>query len=201
MTNFSQNGASVHKPKPLPSQHELKALFHYNPDTGTFLRVLSRSNAHRSGTTAGTVTNTGYRKVWVNNTYYYASRLIWMWMTGEDPDVYVVDHINGNRNDNRWSNLRKANNVQNARNSRDWSSKRTGLPRGVAICGNKYKATIMKSHKNIHLGVFGTPEEAHAAYAAAKALLHGEFAGSYRSADTDETVTNYPAQPAINPKA
>lgn len=85
----------------------------------------------------------------------------------------MVDHINGNALDNRRSNLRICTNAQNQCNSR--ARNKTGF-KGVHHRGNKYYAQITVNRKCITLGVYVTPEEAHAAYCKAALEYHGEFA-------------------------
>jgi len=93
-----------------------------------------------------------------------------------DNGIYV-DHINGNTLDNRKENLRLATNQQNAVNSRKPKNNTSGL-KGVIFYPkqNRWRAFIKFNYKQIHLGMFGTKEEAHAAYCAKAIELYGEFA-------------------------
>lgn len=86
-----------------------------------------------------------------------------------------VDHINCNPTDNRRSNLRLATAAENAWNRRAERSARIPL-KGVCLVKGKYQAAIQRHGKRVHLGQFQTAEAAHAAYAAAAKVLHGEFA-------------------------
>lgn len=99
-------------------------------------------------------------------------------MTGEWPLKYV-DHINCNGRDNRWENLRLANNSQNGYNARLSRRNKFGF-KGVYL--NKrdgtYTAEIRNNWKKYHLGTFKTPEEAHQAYVNAAIKFGGEFARS-----------------------
>lgn len=95
-------------------------------------------------------------------------------MTGDWP-ANLVDHIDMNKSNNAWSNLRDATKSQNGKNSRAKRTNKFGL-KGVCKVGNRYQAQIGCDGVKHHLGLFGTPEEAHAAYAAAAKELHGEFA-------------------------
>jgi len=92
------------------------------------------------------------------------------------PDGYVVDHINGNRLDNRKSNLRIVTRRQNGKN-RGINSNNTSGYKGVTFDSrsNKYRASIMSDYKIIHLGTFQTAEEAAEAYAEASRKYHGEY--------------------------
>lgn len=88
-----------------------------------------------------------------------------------------VDHINGNKLDNRKSNLRIATRSQNNANSKLSSHNNSGY-RGVGWmpARNKWRARIQINGKGIHLGLFETIEEAALAYNAAARKYFGEFA-------------------------
>lgn len=101
-----------------------------------------------------------------------ASRLIMNAQKGQ-----IVDHINGNKLDNRKANLRFATKQQNRANGGPMNRNKSGF-RGVSL-GNKMKrwrAEIKVGDKNIHLGYFDTPEEAAKAWDEAALEHHGEFA-------------------------
>lgn len=100
-----------------------------------------------------------------------------------------VDHINGDRLDNRKGNLRLCNRDQNNYNRGDISRNKLGLKGVVKMrCCNRYRAEIWFDKKRKHLGLFLTPEEAHAAYCEAAKELHGEFANFGRpSSRIEET--------------
>lgn len=92
-------------------------------------------------------------------------------------DGCVVDHINGDKLDNRRSNLRVCYQAQNKMNCGSYRSNTSGF-KGVTWdkrCG-KWLAQIMVNHKNYNLGRFATPEDAHRAYCEAADRMHGEFA-------------------------
>ena len=102
--------------KRLPPRDELRRKFDYNPETGQFTRL---------GNNPGRVANLNecnhsrYRSVRVNNERYLIHRLIWVWMTGTDPGELEVDHINNNRQDNSWNNLRLVTRQQKQLNRAD----------------------------------------------------------------------------------
>lgn len=151
----------------------LLALLRYDPETGRFIRLVKRGS-ERVGTVAGTVNKNGYCQVQVEGRLHRAHRLAWFYMTGEWPEA-DVDHVNGDRLDNRWKNLREATRSQNNANRRATIDK--GL-KGTSynIRRGRWMAKINVNHQQIYLGYFDTAEEAHAAYVAAARLHYGEFA-------------------------
>jgi HNH endonuclease/AP2 domain len=88
-----------------------------------------------------------------------------------------VDHINGVRHDNRPSNLRPATQSENLANTRLRSNNTSGL-KGASFHkqAGRWRAAIRIDGRQRHLGLFDTPEEAHAAYVRAARELFGEFA-------------------------
>lgn len=94
-------------------------------------------------------------------------------ITGAD-SYHMVDHINGNKLDNRVSNLRVVSNQQNSFNSR----KKTGKYKGVSFIKsrNLWLAQIMKDKKNYFLGYHNTECEAAKAYDKKAIELFGEYA-------------------------
>lgn len=138
---------------PLPPLAELQKVLQYNSETGVFTR---------NGKVAGHVQH-GRRKIEFKGKTYFASRLAWLWMTGEDPGACEVDHADLDRANDRWLNLRLATTQANSCNRRRWG-RLTDLPKGVYQQGRKFVAKIRVNYRALHLGTFDTPEEAHAAY-------------------------------------
>lgn len=86
-----------------------------------------------------------------------------------------VDHIDGNRLNNRRSNLRAATRSENARNSGARRNSKSGI-KGVHLRDGRWIAQIGMSGRRVYLGSFATIEAAAAAYAEAAKKYHGEFA-------------------------
>jgi hypothetical protein len=84
-----------------------------------------------------------------------------------------VDHINGNRRDNRRCNLREVTSAQNCQNRR--AANQTGL-KGVHPRGKKFFACIRVEGKFTYLGIYPTAEEAARVYDEAAHRAFGEFA-------------------------
>jgi hypothetical protein len=98
------------------TQQELKEQLHYDPNTGIFTRLVSNCNRVKVGDVAGCVcSTTGYLKIYIHSKPYKAHRLAFLYMTGSFPE-HQADHINHNRIDNIWSNLREVTNQENQRN-------------------------------------------------------------------------------------
>jgi hypothetical protein len=124
-----------------------------------------------SGATAGTPQNNGYILITINRKKYLAHRLAWFMEHREFPNGQI-DHINGNRIDNRISNLRVVTTSENQQNLRSPRGKNPYL--GVsAIKGTLlWQAHIQVNGMQKNLGRFKTPEDARDAYINAKKTWH-----------------------------
>jgi hypothetical protein len=153
--------------KPLPAADELWELFDYKPLTGQLVRRRVQGRM-KPGDIAGTLTANGYVKVAVNTKQYYAHRLVYMWVTGNDPYDLDLDHADANRTNNCFWNLRTCTRTEN-----NFNRKAAGYVR----VGNRYYARICVGGRQVvALGGYATPKEAEAAYKKAALQLHGEFA-------------------------
>jgi hypothetical protein len=151
------------------TQEELKAMIHYNPESGVFTwikRPWARSMVY-PGDIAGNPLKNKYLQFSLNNKTYLAHRAAFLYMTGEWPDG-LVDHIDRNRANNSWSNLRLVTRKENTFNKTPIPGKSGFL--GVFKVKNKYYAHISVDNKKKHIGVYNTPEEAHQAYLDARAI-------------------------------
>ncbi len=147
----------------------LKAMLHYDPETGHFTRLRMASH-HKPGDRAGWVCN-GYIMIGVDGRNYRAHRLAWLYTHGTWPTLHL-DHINGIPTDNRIANLREVTDGQNHQNiATARRHSRTGVL-GVQHYRDRYRASIQVDGRTRHLGIFDTTEEAHAAYLAAKRKFH-----------------------------
>lgn len=166
--------------KPLPSQEVLRQLLDYDPETGV-LRWKERGsewfhaghhsaetqakqwNAKYAGTEAFTaLSSDGYRKGSILDAIYRAHRVIWKMMTDEEPDQ--IDHIDGDRQNNRWGNLRATDNAGNMKNAQLYATNTSGkVGVGWYKAKRKWRAQIVVGGKARHLGFHNTFEEAVAA--------------------------------------
>lgn len=133
-------------------------------------------NSKYAGKIAGGKHCQGYRAICVKFTQIMAHRIAWAMHYGEWPKEYV-DHIDGDKTNNRISNLREASSAQNGRNSKVPSHNTSGL-KGASYFkrDGRWQSHIKVNGKQIRLGCFDTKEEAHAAYCEAARKYHGEFA-------------------------
>ena len=179
--------------KSLPSQEVLRQLLRYEPDTGKlfwkkrslnfFKGTQARSkehacahwNARHAGKEALIGTSLGYRWGRILGTPYLAHRIIWVLSVGSEPNM--IDHINGDRSDNRISNLRSVTSAQNGKNHGMNKNNSSGF-KGVSWVerDQRWMAYITCDRKRVSLGHHKCPTAAHLAYCRASFALHGEFA-------------------------
>lgn len=147
----------------------LKELLKYDSETGIFTWIVKRRGTKKSKI-AGTVhPKYKYHYICIDEQKYFLHRLAWFYMYDKWPDSQL-DHINHNKSDNRIFNLREvtaAQNMQNVRAARNPS----GLI-GITFSRNRWVPSIRVNGVKKYLGVYKTPEEAHAAYIKAKRELH-----------------------------
>lgn len=163
--------------KPLHiSLEALKELMEYDPDAGVFrwlVRRNSRGGKIAPGVEAGCDNGHGYVRIRISGRRYLRSRLAYYWMTGEWPEL--VDHINGDKADDRWCNLRLADKSTNAINSNIRVDNTAGAKGVYKTRTGKWAAQIQKNGVNRHLGTFDTMEEAASARAESEVQLFGSF--------------------------
>lgn len=151
------------KEKRLPHKYLIETL-DYNPETGEFTWKNPSSYQMHPGDKAGTLNASGYILICINGIRYKAHRLAWFYHYGEWPsdEAPQIDHINGNKADNRISNLRCATRVKNSRNHKGRSTNTSGCT-GVSFkkSNGKWQAVIGDGHgKYKLLGYFLNYEDA-----------------------------------------
>jgi hypothetical protein len=139
----------------------------YDPHTGDFFYQKAK-HGRSLDKPAGSINSTGYRVVCVNKKRYLAHRLAWYMYYGSWPD-FTIDHINGNKSDNKISNLRLATRSQNQCNR---PSKGYSYHKG----SGKFQARIHIDGKTTYLGWHKTEEEARQAFLDAQEQYHGQYA-------------------------
>jgi hypothetical protein len=190
------------KPRSLPSPEVLRQLLRYDPETGKLFwlprsvewfedgmhsaeHCMGKWNSKNAGNEAFTAYLKGYRQGQIFNHRYYAHRVIWLMIVGELPAQ--IDHLNGNRGDNRWRNLRAASASMNSRNSARRLDNKSGMS-GVSWARReqRWRARINDIEgKEVYLGYFKSFEDAVSARKSAE-LMHGYHVNHGRRGHIDE---------------
>lgn len=141
----------------------------------------ARINKLFAGRVAGCVGPMGYVALGLKGITWRAHRLVWFYMTGIWPN-HLIDHIDGDRTNNAWANLRRATARENQGNRMVQVNNTSGF-KGVVLnkrlekSGNKcWQARIYINRRMVRLGHFATPEEASNAYMKAAREHFGEHA-------------------------
>lgn len=143
----------------------------YDPTTGEFRWVRPNVGRGRAGGAAGSKRPDGYIRICLDRQYVLAHRLAWFIVHGAWPQ-FGIDHINGDKSDNRIDNLRDIPQRMNCQNIRKPRGHNKSGYLGVWLHDGRYAAGITVDGKYISLGGFATPEEASDAYWKAKAVYH-----------------------------
>jgi len=156
-------------PNELITLDELKERLNYSPETGIFTYAKSGAGYSKFpvGTPAGCTDPRGYMLIRMNYRMYYMHRLAIFYMTGEWPP-HEVDHIDGIRSNNAWSNLRLATRSEQMQNQGISKRNKSGY-QGVSWSQfGKWVAMITIDGKRKNLGYFVNASDASEAYKAAK---------------------------------
>lgn len=145
----------------------LRSQFVYEPETGKLTRLTTgKSDWSKS---------TGYLQVMLDGRPCHAHRIAWVIYHGKNP-ARQIDHINGDRSDNRICNLREADETGNMRNKGKHKNNTSGFP---GVCWHKqqgkWRAFIMLHYRQFALGLFETKEEAIVARIEAEKRHFGAF--------------------------
>lgn len=153
------------------SADRLRELLHYDQSTGIFTWAKDGARTIRAGNVAGYPKGRGYWMIHVDGRMHLSHRLAWLHVTGKWP-TGQIDHINGDRGDNRIANLRDVPQSTNQQNQRRAHATSQSGVLGVSKVGNWFKARIRENGQLKNLGKFGSAEDAHAAYLARKRQIH-----------------------------
>jgi hypothetical protein len=122
------------------SQERLQELLKYDPDTGIFHWIPKPRSFRRNYKAGGRMLN-GYITIGIDRKHYLAHRLAFLYMEGTFPNGFV-DHIDTDRANNRWNNLRKASPSEN-----NCNRVRGELPLGVYEITRKNRPGIWYATK------------------------------------------------------
>lgn len=155
------------------SQQSLKSVVSYDEETGIFLWNKSTGGSTK-GDVAGSKSLRGYIYIQIDGKMHQAHRLAWIYMYGVEPDL--IDHINGNRTDNRASNIRSCNKYENSWNSKIRKDNKSGV-KGVSWnkCASKWQAIISVNGVKKYLGLYEDVKSAELIIKKERERLHGEF--------------------------
>lgn len=137
------------------TQSKLKEILHYCPETGILTWInINKYKPERNNCPAGTLNPSGYINIVIDGASYKSHRLAWLYMTGKMPKNQI-DHINHNRSDNRWANLRQATRKENQRNQSKYDNNTSGI-NGVGWHkkDKKWRSRIGVNQEEIYLGSF-----------------------------------------------
>ena len=152
---------------------EIFDYFAYDPETGIMRWKIDNGSSNPQGKIIGHKNKRGYIEARFKGKGYLSHRVAWAIGYDTLKVPLILDHINGDRSDNRLCNLRAATGQQNSFNKK---SIRNGL-KGASFYKrkNKWQSQIKFNGKCKHLGYFDTEIEAHEAYCRAARELHEEF--------------------------
>lgn len=152
-----------------------RELVSFDPETGVFVNRINRGNQIKVGSVLGSVSGNGYRLIALDGRRYNAHRVAWLYVYGQWP-AGQIDHINGDKLDNRIANLRDVTPSVNRENMRASPKSASlgilGVHKTRDSLRNPYQARIKVKGKQRSIGYFTTPEAAHAAYLHEKRRLH-----------------------------
>jgi hypothetical protein len=157
--------------KPDITAEQLRKILEYSAETGVLVWKIRPSRAVKAGDVAGNINAKGYSTIGICGKVYKTHRIVWLHVTGNWP-IGLIDHINGNKSDNRFANLRDVGAEGNSQNVRKPNKRNKSGFMGVIWFQNKWRASITINKKTIRIGDYATPEEAHQAYLDAKRMYH-----------------------------
>jgi hypothetical protein len=162
------------------TQEKLMQFVTYEPETGIFRWKFAVNYSIKPGDRAGCQQNHGYRSISIDRERCLEHRLAWLYVYGEHPAGYI-DHINGDRTDNRIENLRPASKIENGWNRANNSNNTSGhkgvykVKTGRQKNHDRFAAVVNVGGRRVTLGHYETEAEAIAAYRAAAKMIHGQF--------------------------
>lgn len=142
------------------TQQRLKSQISYCPETGIFTWIVAKKGVSK-GKECGRISKQhGYKDIHIDGKFYRAHQLAFLYMNGVFANS-EIDHINRNRSDNRWDNLRVCTKSQNAANVGLKKSNTTGA-KGVVWDKdrNKWRVQIRINGVKKNLGRFDNFEDA-----------------------------------------
>lgn len=151
----------------------LRAIMNYDLTTGVFTWLCRKGGTACKGATAGTIEINGYLRIGIDRHIYRAHRLAWLYVHGVWP-TGEIDHIDGDKANNRIENLRDVSRMTNQQNMRGPHKRGNSGFLGVSrhASTGKWRARICINGKNKSLGLYASKEDASSAYINAKRNFH-----------------------------
>lgn len=162
------------------SRERLVKVLVYDQNTGHFTWRISRKKC-TPGKFAGAMGGSGYLAIRIDYERYSAHRLAWLYVHGCWPP-HEIDHIDGNKLNNAIANLRAARRWDNAANIGAPKNNTSGI-KGIRKKGRRWSADFMHVGRKIHVGSFGTQEDAAEALVSIMVKLKGDFAHPIRKSN------------------
>ena len=136
------------------TQERLKEVLHYSPETGVFTRRVSTSSRAQAGDVPGCINGCGYWQAMIDSNLYLSHRLAWLYIYGCFPEN-EIDHINGDRSDNRIENIRDVTRAENNKNLTISTTNSSGV---IGVCWDKatqkWHSQIQYNGKRVNLGLY-----------------------------------------------
>lgn len=155
------------------NHEDLLDFLSYDPNTGIFRWIKGRVNIN-IGDIAGSIDGGGYWQIKLFGECYAGHRLAWLYFYGVWPEKFI-DHINGDKTDNRIANLREATQSQNMANSKISRNNTSGIKGVAKLKDGRYRAYITHERKRIDIGIYLTVSEAAKAREKMGRKLKGQF--------------------------
>ena len=150
----------------------LNELFEYKNGI-LYSKVDRYKTAIKKGNVVGSISNQGYLRTCINYKSYKLHRLIFMMFYGYMP--VEIDHVNGNKTDNRIENLREVSHSQNEWNKSKTVRNTTGI-KNITFENGKWRVRVGANNKTINVGIFDNLELAELVAQEARSKYHGNFA-------------------------
>lgn len=142
------------------TQKQVQELFDYDPDTGEVKRKVGVTNNAKKGSIVGWLNGEGYFNVKIHKTSYKLHRVIWLYVYGSWP-TGVIDHVNRDKTDNRFCNLRDTTVQTNNINKGVRKDSKTGVPNVTWRERDQlFYAACKRDGKQNYLGSFNNVEDA-----------------------------------------
>jgi hypothetical protein len=155
------------------TQEKLKSIIHYCPDTGIFTR-LSNGTKYSKGDIITSLLHGSYYRVMIDGKRYLCHRLAFLYIEGKMPDG-IVDHINRDTKDNRFTNLRHA---ERRGNNININKKKNNTSGYTGVVFHKKTKKWRAQYAKGHIGLFDKKEDAFDAYCNACKKEYGDFFNS-----------------------